>query len=438
MKFKWDRKYLYTGVTAFCVIAACALLVWLLMNFATIRELVIGAWNAVLPVVYGMVLAYLLAPVCNFVEKKWFLPLTTKYSKKKPERANRRARRLSVAAALLFALILVSGLLWLVLPQIVDSLRTLVNNLPGYVKDVSNWLTAVLANFPEVQETVTTMFGDFTANLTKTITDTLLPQVTSVVTSISSGVMAAVGTIFNLFMGIVVSVYLLSQKERFLAQTKKLIYAVFRPPFANSMLKNGALAHQKFGGFITAKLIDSLIIGLITYPCVLILQMPFPALIAVIVGVTNVIPVFGPFIGAIPCAFLALMDSPLKCLIFVIFIVALQQVDGNIIGPRLLSENTGVSTFWVIVSLLVGQWMFGVVGMIIAVPLFAVLWTLVTSACDRKLKEKELPVETDAYTNLTEVDPFTNEPHYHQPDEMPKSTGFFKRFCAGKKDKKEP
>ena len=165
--------------------------------------------------------------------------------------------------------------------------------------------------------------------------------------------------------------------------------------------------------------------------------MPFPALIAVIVGVTNVIPVFGPFIGAIPCAFLALMDSPLKCLIFVIFIVALQQVDGNIIGPRLLSENTGVSTFWVIVSLLVGQWMFGVVGMIIAVPLFAVLWTLVTSACDRKLKEKELPVETDAYNNLTEVDPFTNEPHYRQPSEEPTPNGFLKWLRPKKGEKKD-
>ncbi len=437
MKFKWDRKYLYTGVTAFCVIAACALLVWLLMNFSTVRELAIGAWNAILPVVYGMVLAYLLAPICNTVEQRWFLPLTKKCSKKKPERAARRARRLSVTAALLFALVIVSGLLWLVLPQIIDSLRTLVNNLPGYVKDVSAWLTTVLANFPEVQETVTGLFSDLTTNLSTAITDTLLPQVSSVVTSISSGVMAVIGTIFNLFMGIVVSVYLLSQKERFLAQIKKLIYAAFRPSFANSLLKNGALTHKKFGGFITAKLVDSLIIGLLTYPCMLILQMPFPALIAVIVGVTNVIPVFGPIIGAVPCAFLALLDSPLKCLIFIIFIVALQQVDGNIIGPRLLSENTGVSTFWVIVSLLIGQWMFGVAGMIIAVPLFAVLWTLVTTACDRKLKEKELPVETDAYNGLTDVDPFTNEPHYHQPDDKPISDGFFMWLRSKKKDRKD-
>ena len=141
---------------------------------------------------------------------------------------------------------------------------------------------------------------------------------------------------------------------------------------------------------------------------------------AVVIGVTNVIPVFGPFIGAIPCAFLALIDSPLKCLIFVVFIVALQQVDGNIIGPRLLSENTGISTFWVIVSLLLGQWLFGVVGMIIAVPLFAVIYTLIRAACERKLKEKELPVATEAYQNLSDIDLYTNEPHYRaEPERTP-------------------
>ncbi|MBP3936883.1 MAG: AI-2E family transporter [Clostridia bacterium] len=437
MKFKWDRKYLYAGVTAFCVVAASGLLVWLLFNWPTVGGFVRGFFSAIAPIVYGFVIAYLLTPVCNFAERRIFRPLCIRNSVKHPKKAIRRARYWSVTFSVVFLLLFIAGLLWLVLPQVIDSLKQLVQNVPVYFNGLIAWAEKMLADYPDLQASVLDLFSDFSANIVNIISGYLVPELSALVTNLTSGVIAVLGTVFNIIVGIVVAVYFLSRKEMFIAQVKKLVYAVMPLAGANSLVHNAQLTHKKFGGFFTAKIINSLLIGIVAYPCLLVLGMPYPELMAVIMCVTDIIPIFGPFIGAVPCALLALMDGPIDFIIVIVFIIVLQQIDGNIIGPRLLGENTGLNSVWVIAALALGKWLFGFVGMIIGVPLLAVLYTIIATFCDRRLREKELPNETMAFHNLTDIDPITNEAHYQKESEKESafSGGIIKRWLAKLKKK---
>ena len=214
----------------------------------------------------------------------------------------------------------------------------------------------------------------------------------------------------NIVISLIVSVYLLVSKKRFLGQLKKLLYVFLKPDTANAALSIFRQINKIFGGFISGKIIDSLIIGVLCFIGVSILKMPYPLLISVIVGVTNVIPFFGPYIGAIPSAFLVLLIDPGKCLIFLIFILALQQLDGNVIGPAILGDSTGVSPFWIIVSILVGGGLFGFIGMLLGVPTFAVIYYLVKTFSEYYLRKKDLPTDSMLYCKLEKIDPDTGEP----------------------------
>ena len=439
MKFKWDKKYLYTGITAFCVIAASGLLVWMLFNRATVGNFFKGFFAAIAPMIYGFVIAYLLTPICNFAEKKIFRPLCIRANVRHPKKAIKHARYWGVAFSVVLLLLFIVGTLWLVIPQVIESLKQLVQNVPTYFNDLTAWAEKMLVDHPEVQAAVLDFFADFSANLVNVISGVLVPELSGVVMSISSGLVAVVGVLFNIIVGIVVAVYFLNRREMFVAQVKKLVYAVFSPSVANSLLANGKLTHHKFGGFFTAKIINSIMIGIVSYPCLLLLGMPYPELMAVIMGITDIIPIFGPFIGAVPCALLALMEGPVDFIILIVFIVVLQQIDGNIVSPRLLGENTGLGSVWVIAALALGKWLFGFVGMIVGVPLLAVIYTLVRTFCERKLAEKELPVETMAYHNLTDIDIESNQPHYLKESEKESAFGggLVKRWAAKLKLKKK-
>ena len=222
--------------------------------------------------------------------------------------------------------------------------------------------------------------------------------------------MGTVNILKNVIVGIIIAIYVLNSKDLFAAQAKKIAYSIFSTEHANLFIKNTRFIHRVFGGFITGKLLDSLIIGMITFVFMSVFDMPYVVLISVIIGVTNFIPFFGPFIGAIPCSFLVLMVSPLKCLYFVIFILILQQFDGNILGPKILGDSTGLSSFWVMFAILIAGGLFGFVGMIIGVPLFAVLYSLITTLVNRSLADKDLPVKTSDYFFMDCIDPDTHKP----------------------------
>ena len=236
------------------------------------------------------------------------------------------------------------------------------------------------------------------------MTNVVVPNIYRIIGSVSSGVVLVVRAVFDILIGLIVMVYLLNMKEKLLAQAKMIIYGVFPLKIANKVIEEGRYVHQVFGGFIIGKLLDSLIIGLICFVLLGFANMPYVLLVSVIVGVTNVIPFFGPFIGAIPSAFLILLSDPMKCLYFLIFVLLLQQFDGNILGPKILGDSTGLSSFWVLFSILLFGGLMGFVGMIIGVPTFAVMYRLVTEFTTWRLGKKALSGNLNEYDRLNYID----------------------------------
>ena len=213
-----------------------------------------------------------------------------------------------------------------------------------------------------------------------------------------------VSELFNAIIGVIISVYLLFGKENFSMQSKKAVYAMMKPAHANMLLHLTIKSNEIFGGFIIGKIIDSAIIGVLCFIGLSLLNMPYTLLVSVIVGVTNVIPFFGPYIGAIPSAILIMLQDPKMGIYFIIFILILQQIDGNIIGPKILGNSTGLSAFWVVFSILLGGGLFGFVGMILGVPTFAVIYYVVKMLVDHRLEQKNLPIETACYDEYSYVD----------------------------------
>lgn len=415
MKFKWDKKYLYAGVTAFLTAACVLVLYWIVTD----RSLLFSGLKKVLdtlnPLIYALAFAFLLAPICNWTEQRWFLPLSEKMLKKNPQSAPRLARGFSVTLSLVCGIAVVSAIIWLVIPQTYKSIETLITAAPDYIEAaltrLEKWVTSDSKTEAQLLSAVDSMYN----NALDWLKNGLIPKVDDIVLQITAGVVGTVKVVFDVVVGLVITVYLLADKENFLAQCKKATYCLFPKRAANEIVKTASFTFDMFGNFITARLIDGVIIGIINYIAMLLLGMPYPELISVIVGVTNIIPFFGPFIGAIPSALLILIVDPVKCLIFIVFTLVLQQVDGNIIGPALLGSKTGISSFWVIVALLVGGGLFGFVGMVCAVPLFAVLYALLKKAGNAKLAKKGLAEDTAAYEYLAYIDDETGEHVLKEP-----------------------
>ena len=220
-------------------------------------------------------------------------------------------------------------------------------------------------------------------------------------TTLYNGVFSVMRFLFEFMIGIIISIYLMSSKELFSGQSKKIAYALFEENKANHLIRNMRFVHKTFIGFLSGKIVDSIIIGILCFLGTSFLEIPYAILVSVIVGVTNIIPFFGPYLGAIPCAILILMISPIHCLYFVIFIIILQQIDGNIIGPKILGNSTGISSFWVIFAITIFGGLFGIPGMVIGVPVFAIIYAGFRSYFHRMLRKKGLPTDTSVYIALT-------------------------------------
>ena len=307
--------------------------------------------------------------------------------------------------------------MYLILPQLYSSLETIVNNSNTYINSASAWLQKVLEDMPEIEQYATEVFASVNTSLMDWIQTTLLPELGSFVTSVSAGLYYLLTGIYNLLIGIIVSVYILSDLEGFGASAKKMLYCLFSVENAQKIRRGLAFTDKTFVGFINGKLLDSAIIGLICYIGCAIMDMPYALLVSTIVGVTNVIPFFGPFIGAIPSGLIILMMDPWKCLIFLVFILVLQQVDGNIIGPKILGTSIGINGFWVLFSIILGAGLFGFWGMLLGVPVFVVIHALVSILMERKLKSSDLPWETAAYKDIDHIDPVTYEPVKKQSED---------------------
>lgn len=412
--FRWDKKYLYWGVTAFCVIAAAILFYMALNYLPLLRQGLASLLHILSPFIWGLVICYLLTPFMRLVEKKLFGPLSKKlYKNSKRSDGSRFARSMSVLLSELFLLAVLTALVCLIIPQLYSSLQNMVANSPMYIETASRWITQLLEDFPEIEQYVSQTLGQVNTSLMdwiQNIQNTVLPKLGSLISNVTSGVYYAIMGVYNLVIGIIVSVYVLSNLEQFGASAKRILYSVFSVDMAKKILEGLEFTDRTFMGFINGKLLDSAIIGLICYIVCSILRMPYALLVSVIVGVTNIIPFFGPFIGAVPSSIIILLVNPVKCLIFIAFIILLQQLDGNIIGPKILGSSVGINGFWVMFSIILGAGLFGFWGMLLGVPVFVILYAVITGSVTRKLKRSDLPWEAADYMDMAYIDPVTYQP----------------------------
>ena len=402
MKNDKYRTYIYWGVTALTVLLLLVAAVFVVMRWSLVAALGAKIANILAPVIYGAVFAYLLNPVYNRVQAA-VMKMTEKIITQEEGR-KRLGGFLGTLASLFLLVAVVVGLISMLIPQLINSISGVMETLPASINNLEIWLEKVLADNPDLEQQVMQHYGAAADYLQNWLTNVVVPNIYRIIGSVSTGVVLVVRAVFDILIGLIVMVYLLNMKEKLLAQAKMIIYGLFPLKIANKVIEEGRYVHQVFGGFIIGKLLDSLIIGLICFVLLGFANMPYVLLVSVIVGVTNVIPFFGPFIGAIPSAFLILLSDPMKCLYFLIFILLLQQFDGNILGPKILGDSTGLSSFWVLFSILLFGGLMGFVGMIIAVPTFAVIYRLVTEFTTWKLGKKALSDSLDSYDRLDYID----------------------------------
>lgn len=410
MKFRWDKKYLYWGVTALTVICASMLFYFGIFHMDVLIRGFRILSSVMMPVIFGVVIAYLLTPVVNFLEQKFFFPLMKRRKIEINKKKKKAVRYICVFFALLFALLIIYSLMAMIVPSIVESIISIINDMPRYVQNVGNWLNSILKDNPELRSTAIDFFNSYSSKMETWMNVQLLPQLKEVLQQFTTGVFGALVFIKNFLIGAIISVYLMADKEGFLTQGKMFIYAAFDAERANDIIRGCRFVNKTFGGFVNGKIVDSAIIGVLCYILTSVIGTPYAILVSVIVGVTNVIPFFGPYLGAIPSAFIILLVNPMQCLYFLITILLLQQFDGNILGPKILGGSTGLSSFMVIVAILLFGGLLGIPGMIIGVPVWAVIVAGLKYLRNSWLKKKELPTEDHLYQDVDYINPETLEP----------------------------
>ena len=421
MKFKWDKKYLYWGVTATIVLAIAVLFNFLLQNNLAIRKAVASLARVSLPIISGFVMAFIINPLLKWFENSVFAI----FDKKSMDRVNQPQwkqnlyRILSLVLSYLVVIILIASFAIAVFPQIRDSIISIYEMFPVYKANFLKWLDGLMLKYPEITKYIDNAFNSDESYISNWADDTLYPWLKTLASNASIYVFNLFKVLKDLVIGIIVSVYILLKKEEFKGQFKKICFGLFNVKASNIIIKNTRMANDKFSGFIVGKILDSLIIGVLCFFGCTILKIEYPVLIALIIGVTNIIPFFGPVIGAIPCVILLLVINPIHSLYFLIFVIILQQVDGNIIGPKILGSSTGISGFWVIFAITVFGGFWGIPGMIIGVPLMAVIYSLVQSGLEISLRNKELKAKTDDYVYLDYID---NESKEFIDKELPSIT----------------
>ena len=403
MKDDSFRKYLYISLAGALGIILCIVFFFLMFRFDQVMSGLRNVQDILMPFIYGAVIAYLLTPTCNFVETH--LNSWGEGKVKNQEKFRRFSSGAGIIASLIFGICIIYLLLAMVLPQVFTSIRGIVEVLPGNVRQWSLWIEQLLADNEILSNYVEQFTSTAYKNIETWLETKLLPTMQTIVTGVSAGLISAVVVVKNLLIGLIAAAYMMGNRRKFAAQAKKLVYSFFRVPVANDILDEVQFINRLFGGFINGKLLDSLIMGVLCFVIMNLLNMPYSMLISVIVGVTNVIPFFGPFIGAAPSALIVLTVSPVKCIYFLILILVLQQFDGNILGPKILGNTTGLSSFWVLFSILLFGGMFGFVGMIIGVPTFAVIYDLIKKLSNTLLKKKNLSTDTGQYEELVSVVP---------------------------------
>ena len=393
------KPYLYGMLAGFGAISLSILFFFLIYRFQGFGDAISKLTGILMPFIYGAVIAYLLKPVCNCVEN--FLRRLL------PEKMGTAANMLAVTISLLFGILVVYALIMMIVPQLITSVTTLYYTARNNLNDFVDWAShqEIIASNQKLLDFIETSYDNLQDTLDNLVRTKLVPSVQSLLSGAALGVMSFVTFLKNIIIGLIVSVYLLASRKKFGQQGKLILYSLVKPRWANLIMEEIRYADRMFGGFINGKILDSAIIGVLCYIACLIFKFPSALLVSVIIGVTNVIPFFGPFIGAIPATLLILIQNPIKALWFVLFVLVLQQVDGNIIGPKILGNTTGLSSFWVLFAILLFGGLWGFVGMIIGVPLFAVIYDVLKKFVFHGLRRnEEMELVTTYHDNFGDPD----------------------------------
>lgn len=387
MKIDWNSKYNTISVYTLIVICCSIIFYFIASQIGSFSEKISIFIGIMYPFIIGFSIAYLLNFVLTFFEVNtlgkldWYKKL--KYGQK---------RSISLIATYLSA----AGILYLsmnfIIPQLIESIMGLVNDIPHYVDNVTK-LFNELVNEANLDSEYVALIEEQMNKLIAYI----MNFVSEIIPIIGNALKIIASSIWNIVLGIIISVYLLIDKERFCAINRKIICALFSQKTSNRIFELTYRSNETFGKFLSGKIIDSAIIGMLSFVIFSIFKMPYTLLISVIIGVTNIIPFFGPFIGAIPSFIIILFVSPTKALVFLVLVFIIQQIDGNIIGPKILGDSIGISAFWILFAILVAGKFFGIVGMIIGVPLFAIIYSIIKEEIEDKLKNKQLPTDTKDY-----------------------------------------
>ena len=377
------KPYLYGMLAGFGAISLSIIFFFLIYRFDGFGDAISTLTGILMPFIYGAVIAYLLKPVCNTIEAflRRFIP----------EKMKGLINALSVTFTILFGLLLIYALCMMIIPQLITSVTTLYYTAQRNFAKFVQWANHVefFEQNTQIMDLLNSAYDTVSTSIDTLVKTKLLPSMQNILSGAALGVLNVVVVLKNLIIGIIVAVYMLASRKRFVQQGKMVLYSVVKPRWASLITEEVKYADRMFGGFINGKILDSAIIGLLCYIGCLIFKFPSALLVSVIIGVTNVIPFFGPFIGAIPATLLILIQNPIKALWFVLFVLVLQQVDGNIIGPKILGNTTGLSSFWVLFAILLFGGLWGFAGMIVGVPLFAVIYDVIKKLVIYGLRRNE-------------------------------------------------
>lgn len=401
MKFKFNTKS--NTMAAYCVIvfAACLFLVALVFKYTTFLYYINKVIKVLAPIIWGIVFAYLLNPAVLFCDKhiKKIFRKTKKY--------NSISRVISIGISLILMLGIIIAIVCSIVPEILNTLENFIQSLPSYLNNLqiyfTNKISSIMEKNPEIYDFINSEFDNIQhfildgVNKFEPMLDSILAK-DGIIANVTGSAWSFIIGLKDCLLGLIVSIYLLYSKETFLAQATKIVYALFQEKTRNKILKIASQTNHTFGHFLTGKALDSFIIGILTFIGMSFMDLKnYAVLIGVIIGITNMIPFFGPIIGAVPSGLLILLTAPEKTIIFIIFIFLLQQFDGNILGPKILGNSLGLSAFWIMFAIFIGGGLFGLAGMIAFVPLFAVFYSIAREFINTKLERKKLPVSTAYY-----------------------------------------
>lgn len=390
MKKLMQNKIVQIGVMAFLVIAAAILLNFILGYVPAVAKFIGRVITILMPLIYGLVLAYIMSPIVHFFERTLFKNIKGVTLK----------RNLSITVTILLIIGIVVALMVIIFPELLTSIQSLIVNIPEYLKSVENYISNWLSN-SDLETTFIENFGSVSDSLTNVLNTVVLPMSNKALDSLSSGIFGVFTFVFNLAIGLIFSIYILANTKNFSAGLRKTLYSFFDMDKVNNFIERVKHINKIFINFMIGKICDSFgFVFTCTFLFLLIFQFPYALLIAFIIGITDLIPYFGPYIGTVPSALLLCMVSPIKAITFVIFIIVLQQIDGNIITPKIQKTSTGLPSFWVLFAITLFGGLWGVIGLLIAVPLFTIIYEICVEFIDNKLKQKSLPVDSEFYQDI--------------------------------------